>query len=266
MKNYVLYHNDADGFCAAWVFSKVLKGETVYLPVQYGEEPPEEVMVIGKSSYTFIVDFSYSRELLQEMSAYSPLVVLDHHKTAEKELADLPYCIFDMDRAGCRLAFDYWVMNEVNFTKQVEDIVNYVQDHDLWRFDLPKSREIRAAIASYPFHFEVWDTFKIPTLVKEGEAILRYQKQIIKRHKEFAKEVDFCGHKVLMTRAPDTTVNSELGQELAKDGPFGVTYFDVDGYRVFSLRSVSDFDVSALAKQFGGGGHAKAAGFRMPLL
>lgn len=30
------------------------------------------------------------------------------------------------------------------------------------------------------------------------------------------------------------------------------------------LRSRGDFDVSALAKAFGGGGHAKAAGFTVP--
>ena len=29
----------------------------------------------------------------------------------------------------------------------------------------------------------------------------------------------------------------------------------------YSLRSRSDFDVSEIAKKFGGGGHAKAAGF-----
>ena len=33
-----------------------------------------------------------------------------------------------------------------------------------------------------------------------------------------------------------------------------------------SLRSVGDFDVSAMAKEFGGGGHKNAAGCRMSML
>ncbi|NIV11578.1 MAG: bifunctional oligoribonuclease/PAP phosphatase NrnA, partial [Aliifodinibius sp.] len=32
---------------------------------------------------------------------------------------------------------------------------------------------------------------------------------------------------------------------------------------VYSLRSRGDFDVSALAERFGGGGHKNAAGFRV---
>lgn len=49
--------------------------------------------------------------------------------------------------------------------------------------------------------------------------------------------------------------------------PFSATYYDsADGKRHFSLRSAEDgSDVSVIARAYGGGGHAHAAGFERPL-
>jgi nanoRNase/pAp phosphatase (c-di-AMP/oligoRNAs hydrolase) len=51
-------------------------------------------------------------------------------------------------------------------------------------------------------------------------------------------------------------------------GDFAAVYQDVSTteglMRIYSLRS-NGFDVSAIAKQYGGGGHRKAAGFKIPL-
>jgi len=48
--------------------------------------------------------------------------------------------------------------------------------------------------------------------------------------------------------------------------PFAACYWDTPLGRVFSLRSRDDgADVSSIAKQYGGGGHARAAGFRVAI-
>lgn len=53
---------------------------------------------------------------------------------------------------------------------------------------------------------------------------------------------------------------------IALETKIGACYWDTPEGRVFSLRSTDDGpDVSAIAKQYGGGGHAHASGFRMPL-
>lgn len=56
---------------------------------------------------------------------------------------------------------------------------------------------------------------------------------------------------------------SDLGHELAnKSGTFGLVWSMAgDGQIHCSLRSNGDYDVSAIAKVFGGGGHRNAAGF-----
>jgi nanoRNase/pAp phosphatase (c-di-AMP/oligoRNAs hydrolase) len=61
---------------------------------------------------------------------------------------------------------------------------------------------------------------------------------------------------------------SELVGRLADGHPFAASWFQrTDGKFVYSLRvRDGDFDVSEFAKQFGGGGHAKAAGFTVDRL
>jgi nanoRNase/pAp phosphatase (c-di-AMP/oligoRNAs hydrolase) len=57
---------------------------------------------------------------------------------------------------------------------------------------------------------------------------------------------------------------SEVGHELAIGRPFAATYYDTTDGRVFSLRSSAEgLDVSEIAKRLGGGGHAKASGFKV---
>lgn len=60
----------------------------------------------------------------------------------------------------------------------------------------------------------------------------------------------------------------DVGNELAKAcGTFGLCwYLSSDGVTAFcSLRSIGDYDVEAIAKTFGGGGHKNSAGFEVPI-
>lgn len=58
-------------------------------------------------------------------------------------------------------------------------------------------------------------------------------------------------------------LTSDVGHELAnQSGTFGLLwYIDKDNVCRCSLRSNGDYDVSAIAKAFGGGGHLNSAGF-----
>lgn len=51
---------------------------------------------------------------------------------------------------------------------------------------------------------------------------------------------------------------------MAQGEPFAACYWDTPTHRIFSLRSSdTGMDVSTIAKQYGGGGHVHAAGFRV---
>lgn len=254
-KPLVLYHASCwDGFCAAWAFRRQ-RPDAECVPVQYGESPPD---VTGREVY--VLDFSYKREVLLKMKESAKyLLVLDHHKTAEADLAGLDFCLFDMNRSGGRMTWEYFV------DKNPPWLVTYTEDRDLWTWSLPYSREINAALRTYPLEFDVWETLNVDSpdkLITEGHAILKAEAAIIRSHVNNAYEVEIDGHKVLCVNA--TMLISEIAGELAKGRPFGVTWFEgADGDRVCSLRSRDGgVDVSAIAKSRGGGGHRNAAGFR----
>lgn len=266
MKTLVIYHAGCwDGFCAAWVLRGAFP-DAEFHAAHYGTEPPD---VAGRD--VFVVDFSYKRPVMLAIAAAArSLTVLDHHKTAEADLAGLPAecnglygvapnVVFKMDRSGGRLAWEY-----LHGAEPSPWLVDYTEDRDLWRHALPNSREVNAALRSYPLDFAEWERLSAldpASLVAEGAAILRAERQVIDTHVRNAREVELGGHRVLCCNA--TTLFSEIAGELAVGRPFGACYFDrADGKRQWSLRSRDGgVDVSEVAKRFGGGGHRNAAGF-----
>jgi len=281
----VIYHAGCwDGFCAAWVARKAL-GNIEAIPAHYGTEPPD---VTGRTVY--ILDFSYPRAVMRRiLSQAHEVIVLDHHKTAEAELAGLcdefiqrpdliqnapgshlPWIQFDMTKSGARLTWEHFATLSYGVGSPDQPrspwLVDYTEDRDLWRHALPESENINAALRSYPLDFDLWDEFNDSVgqremFKREGAAIRRREIQIVTEHIRHAREVELDGHRVLAVNA--TVMFSEIAGELAKGRPFGACYFDrFDGKRQWSLRSDAEgVDVSAIAKAHGGGGHTRASGF-----
>jgi uncharacterized protein len=259
----VLYHSHcADGFGAAWAAWKRFGDAARYLPVQYGSPLP----AIADGATVWIVDFSYPRAILDPLADRVRLRVIDHHKTAEAELGGRAYAWFDMHRSGAVLT---WA--SLHPDDDVPLLLQYVQDRDLWQWQLPDSREVSAGLWSYPMDFKTWDRLATKTaeygsdwLSQEGAAILRYMEQQTAMICAQAHEQDVGGYRVPTVNA--TSLWSEVGEELLRrypEAPFVAAYYDLaNGLRKWSLRSQDHRqDVSAIAKQFGGGGHRNAAGF-----
>jgi len=264
--NLVIYHGPgcADGFCAAWIAWKTLNDSTKYVSAQYGAEPPD---ALGR--HVWILDFSYSRDTLERMAAEAKsLVVLDHHRTAQEALAGLPYAHFDMEKSGAMLTWEHFYPTET----EPPLLVRYVQDRDLWAWKLESSRQISAAIASYPMEFPAWDRLSSrlnqdpESLIAGGQAILFYQNRLVESIAQHAREVEIGGHRVLA--ANTSVLFSEVAGHLAEGRPFGAAWFQrQDGLFVYSLRSrAGGVDVSEIAKGYGGGGHRAAAGFQVERL
>ena len=256
-----IYHGScADGFGAAWVVRKAL-GDIEFFPGKYQEPPPD---VTGKD--VVMVDFSYKRPVLLEMAAKAnSILILDHHKTAMEDLVDLPANVitkFDMGHSGAMMAWDHFFPGQ-----EPPPLLLHIEDRDLWRFALPHTREIQAAVFSYPYDFKVWDqlmTRSLCTLWTEGSAIERkHFKDINELLGVTTREMLIGGYRVPIANLPHTLV-SDAAHELAKGRPFAGCYWDTPDGRVFGLRSTDEgVDVSAVAKQYGGGGHRNASGFRV---
>lgn len=251
----ILYHAEcADGFGAAWAIWRRYPGAE-YRPVKHGEAPPANLA----GHHIVMVDFSYNRATLEAMAKdAASLVVLDHHITAEQALADLPYAYFDLNKSGAVLGWE-WAHDE-----PAPWLLRYIQDKDLWHWALPNSREISAALASYPFDFELWTRFEQRELEREGRAILRYENELVTKLASHATLVEFEGATVPSVQS--AVLTSQIGERLSADHPFCLIWHDRNGRRYFSMRSREDgTDVGAIAASFGGGGHTHAAGFSVPL-
>ena len=267
MKTACLMHNDLDGFSSGYSLWKALKGtdELMFIEVQYGQEPPYEALREFKPDRVYIVDFSYKAPVLKDfLNEFPETMVIDHHKSSLSELEaafeDRVYktYVHDVNLSGCVMTWQHLFPEE-----EVPEILLYVQDRDLWKFELENSKEINAYIASLPKDFEEWDSFYTPEAYDAGRAIIRLQEKAIERRLKDARMVEISGYAVPCVNASDNI--SELGEAMCKaypDAPFSVSYCDRgDGKRSYSLRSRNGFDVSEVAKRFGGGGHPRAAGF-----
>ena len=272
----IIYHKGcADGFCAAFILNKIYPDADLF-PMGYGDSADPLFDLTGEHCIAdedvIIADLSFSRKIMLAIKDIAKSVVCyDHHKTAEKELEGLDFCVFDMEKSGARLVYEHqWIqvtsqqgMIGVAYDTHIKFLVDYTEDRDLWRWELPWSKAISAAIASFPFDFKIWGGFYKGSLIQDGEAILRYQKSVIDRAVFNATEINILGYTVKATSP--TALVSEIGGKLAEDAPFGLTYFITEGGIDFSLRSRGrgGEDVSAIAKHFGGGGHRNAAGFKL---
>lgn len=268
--NAIYHKNCTDGLAALAVvksFADAKGIEFLSFPAVYGDAPPTNL-----SGEVYIVDFSYKREVILELLAnplITKLVVLDHHKSAQKELAGLECAIFDMNKCGAVLTWEYLYPNV-----EVPHFLRLVQDRDIWLWQESQSREFHAGLRSMAPNvdqFVSWMTdsnkFKIIFigLTATGSGILGYQEEYIRYL--LAKDkvlVSIAGH--IVPYINTTILISEVGNTLANDWPFVVMWQEVDGNRLHSLRSIKGkVDVSEVAKMFGGGGHQSAAGYCIPV-
>lgn len=260
MKTAVLYHNDADGFGAAYACWKAFDSDEkiFFRPVQYGQPVPDLPETIEE---LFVVDFSYDRATCEALAEKYKITVIDHHKTAWKELEGLPYVTFSLQKSGAVLAWEHFFNGD--YFVEVPKILQYVQDRDLWKFELPFSEEVNLYIATLDQAFDAWDEFDLSKALISGDAIKAFRDSQVDRACRNVRWEEIGGYKVPVLNLSDNI--SEVGNQLCQKFPeaaFSASYCDrADGKRSFSLRSIGEFDVSAIAKQFGGGGHRNAAGF-----
>lgn len=307
----IYHHNCADGFSSAWVVWKYFKGEVDFHPGIYGEEPPET-----KGRRVIIVDFSYKPDVLKKMSKSArSMLILDHHKSAVEEIKSyenvedgikcqlfvhmedtytgeidwnrhlhnsyqdycenipraLIYTLFDMERSGAMITWNFFFPRQ-----EPPQLLKHVEDRDLWRFNLPHTREIQACLFSYEYDFHRWDQLMLKTktsgLISDGQAIERKHHKDIKELVEASRRLMRIGGVLVWVGNLPYTMSSDACRVLYEKpvsfdlkAPFGACYWDGPDGRTFSLRSEGDFDVSEIARKYGGGGHKNASGFRMPV-
>jgi oligoribonuclease NrnB/cAMP/cGMP phosphodiesterase (DHH superfamily) len=276
-----------------------------FIECNYGKEQEEFVSDLqanwglGEIDEMYIVDFSFKRGQLNTLARYAnKVVVLDHHETAQQELMEpMPdvgeghwqrhselaatiEVLFDMERSGAQIAWDYFEFNIAGESrmKPRPDLIEMIGLRDLWKHKgHPREEEAEAvhlALNSAPFVAEEWND-----LIKRPAHYIEFAQRGIAIRKFFhARVEEMCEHKwqrvftldgknwlLSIVNAPYYFV-SEVGEFCREPGYITLiwSHSPKSGEVICSLRSASDVRANDFAKLFGGGGHPQAAGFKLP--
>lgn len=191
--------------------------------------------------------------------------------------------ILNDNKSGAMIAWEYF-----HPEKEVPMLIKHIDDYDRWIFAIEGTKEFNKALWSYaPWTFEQWEDNFLPCqkgnkydfgeakymhLLREGGAILRAHDQNVQAVVKGAARECYLFNKVggyavgLAANCPPHLA-SDVGHQLAnQSGTYGLLWFiNKEGKCLCSLRSNGGYDVSAIAKAFGGGGHKNAAGFEVAI-
>lgn len=270
----VIYHNPCnDGFgsryCAEKYFRTNFPNKQVeYVPMSIGIPPPDNLE--GKN--VLICDYSYRKDILLELlKKVKNLLIIDHHKSAEKDLKDIDdkHKIFDMKHSGAMLTYYYFFPNQ-----PVPLLIQYIEDRDIWTKKLPNNDHFSSWFHTLDFDYDIYDKYgsddallktMIDTYGKSySELNDYYVKQactyVVPKFQRIKDKYYFVGY------VNTTVLKSDIGNKIFdtfKHLDFSAVYSinESSDSTSFSLRSTDvHMDVSEVAFSLGGGGHRNASG------
>lgn len=282
----LLSHNDLDGV-GCGILAKLAFGKQVNVRYNSIGGLDREVSWFLEKQETettlFITDLSVNEENEKRLEEYAKsggkVKLIDHHKTA------LHFNQYDWgnvkveDESGSlqsatSLFYQYLVRNEYLIAKPaIEEFVELVRLYDTWEWE--KIGNLAAQRLNALFFLISIDEFEDKMLerLKENEhfyfdefenRILDMEDDKIERYIR-RKRRELVQHKIgdyYVGIVFAESYHSELGNELGKDCSH-LDYIAIVnmGSRRIGLRTIhDDVDVSEIAGDYGGGGHAKASG------
>jgi uncharacterized protein len=272
VKTAIVYHqvkpgiDCADGIAAAWV-AKRMYSDADLIGASYGGVLP----ILDGYDRVLIVDFSFSRSVIEEWNNLYDLLVIDHHKTALEDLQGFSNAVFNMNECGATLTWKTLFPDE-----EMPAFLSYVRDRDLWNFELPNTEEVHEAMSFmgrklYQLDFLATLTRYelITVLFPIGDLLLDPKRRRVAKIAAMAQRKSIKGHPVMAVEIAeqDGILTSDVCSAMYKSHPevgfvLGYSWNKKDqvwGLAFHSDKNGNDFDVSTIAAQFGGGGHRNAA-------
>jgi oligoribonuclease NrnB/cAMP/cGMP phosphodiesterase (DHH superfamily) len=284
MKRLIMYHDDADGRCAAAIVRKWSHGQGIanlaFVPMQYGEtdfwryfEEPDPFE--KDQDEFFMLDFSLPIEQMRKIREIvgCNFTWIDHHYTAIEALGgELDYLagIRDSKTAACLLTWMYFFDSP---TWAVPYPVKLIADRDMWLWHFgDDSRYFYEAYLQ--MHTEPWQacwndwlSMDTPPADELAAGTLLYHARI-NGLKRIAKRIGWedsmegTGFSVMSLNYP---ASGDMGQ-VVNDMGYDVAHCYNEQKRGGRLQVIHSMysktvDVGAIAKERGGGGHKEAAGW-----
>lgn len=282
----LLSHNDLDGV-GCGILAKLAFGENVKVRYNSISGLNREVEWFlendDKNTFLFVTDLSVNEKNEQRLDEFyqngGKVQLIDHHKTA-LHYNNYPWGhVVVEDEEGkltsaTSLLYEYLISHHlIELSDAITEFVELVRQYDTWEWEKNENQDAQRLNAlfflisieefeekmitrlqtSEHFHF---DEFEKKILDMEEDKIDRYIRR--KRRELVQTELDGLFAGVVYAES----YHSELGNELGKEYPHldYIAILNIGGKRM-GFRTIHDhIDVSEVAGQYGGGGHAKASG------
>jgi len=271
-KSICFHHNDPDGHASGAIVKYAL-GDSVTLIESNYDATPIPWDQVEAAEQVIVTDFSFPVEEMKRLAEGREMVWIDHHKSAMLEfegIADDWSGIRDLSEAACVLTWKYFFPN-----RPVPRAVVLIGDRDIWRWAEEDTGPFNESLYNRDHDAnkaEFWkplfedDQAVLTRMIEEGTWLRAINLRSVD-HMMAARsfEIRFEGYRTL---AVNTRGNGDIGN-YGRDRDYEIVYTYVDEMRAGGLTTVvtlfSDkVDVSVIAKRYGGGGHAGAAGFSFP--
>jgi oligoribonuclease NrnB/cAMP/cGMP phosphodiesterase (DHH superfamily) len=278
----VIYHSrDLDGWCSGAILQKRYP-EARMIGYDYGEPIPltekdyEDDLIMADVSFPAEDMVALATEIDSKGKTFT---WIDHHLAILKEMtaySNLPMTmVLDTSIAACELCWNYCFPEDA-----MSPAVELLGKYDSWRNQ--DKKEWNELILPFQYGMRVLcnslDTFPsallmdakrfnihpaIADIIDTGRSILKYQDMQNEKACGAAFEADFAGYKAICLNIGGASSNTfkSVYDESKHDIMIPFT-FSKDKW-IVSLYTTHNIDCSALAKAWGGGGHAKAAGFQV---
>ena len=258
------YHSsDLDGHCSGAIV-KLTPPDCEMVPINYGQDFPLDTIIVGETVY--LVDFSLPAEDMTALSHRSNLIWIDHHKSAMAAIAKNIPGVREDGLGACALVWKWCYDTPVPYAVQL------LAEYDVWNHTNPDTLPFQYGMRIEETHPGAWrwemllsgnSDVVIASIIEQGHTIQKYQNQ---SNEMYAAGAAF--------RTKLHGFNCVVQNKMYSNSQAFDSVFDKDrdeimvlfGWRhgvwTCSMYSLEDGpDVSVIAVEYGGGGHAHAAGF-----
>jgi oligoribonuclease NrnB/cAMP/cGMP phosphodiesterase (DHH superfamily) len=299
IKDKIIGHisdSDTDGISARLIAEVFIKNNCKkYIPFNTVDRSMDEVP-IGFYDDLNIVIFSDiappSLEYYNDLIKKNLIVfIMDHHITSYQTLGNLPNYIYDDQKCGTKILYDFLTEHKRK-QKIILDYVTLVNVYDLWKTENVFWKAAKNLVAVHFGYINWWA--KLPSTIA-NEKFLKiqidkfinrpegsfyftmYEQELIKKaqikeetnykiaKKNLQKRIDNKGNKYLYTECTSklSLVSNRLLKEYKEYEYIAIRgLFEKTKYK-FSLRSANGFQVETIAKIYGGGGHPTSSGMEL---
>jgi oligoribonuclease NrnB/cAMP/cGMP phosphodiesterase (DHH superfamily) len=286
-----------DGVMAAAAIARFFEGSRVFASLPGNNESDRAIQSLklrdkSGADEIWITDLSWTQPQtaahLKELSeAGARIFWIDHHRTAVSR-ADAPEFkapfagkVLSEKYSAARLTFEFLKRREEELSsaqkrrdfEAFRRFAEIADDHDRWIHKIPESPDWALAVQTLggiPSYREIVK-LREPKMSRRLREALRAGQDAMRRSMELADSTLVqrpLSNGVTLRTACCFGYSSEVAAHLYEDTTRTViALFDLRSQGVSLRRSPDcEIDLSKLAEQFGGGGHAAASGFMIPEL